>query len=67
MNAYGGDLKPTGQNLDFYMGANSWMEPLPGLSRAPELVDNAYKENNKNITGRGIPIVFLTTFLNCLV
>merc|ERR1712168_47268 len=52
---YGGDLKPTGQNLDFYMGANSWMEPLPGLSRAPELVDNAYKENNKNITGRVLP------------
>ena len=52
-----GGAAATGQALNFYMGANSWMEPLPGLSRAPELVNNAYEENMKNVTGRGISIL----------
>ena len=37
------------------MGANSWMEPLPGLSRAPELVNNALDKYNKNVTGQVLP------------
>jgi len=35
------------------MGANSWMELLPGLSRAPEMINKMKEEHDKELTGKG--------------
>jgi len=46
---------PAGQRMNMYMGTNSWMELLPGLSRAPEMINRMKEENNKEISGKVLP------------
>jgi len=46
---------PAGTRLNTYMGANSWMELLPGLSRAPEMINKMKEEHDKELTGKVLP------------